>query len=146
MPTQWQRVRLEIPKQLKPVDREQVASEIIDFIIDRSKQGKNKNGRNFPKYTKEYAKFKGVSRDAVDLTLDDEMLNEMQLLSHKSGELLIGYERGSDENAKADGNIRGTYGKPSPIPGKARDFLGISKTQLQRIVREYLRGKSEAAD
>lgn len=146
MATKWQRVKLEIPKKLAPADREQVAFEIIDFIIDRSKQGKNKNGRPFPRYTKEYAKAKGVGRGDVDLTLEDEMLEAMDLISHKSGELLIGYERGSDENAKADGNIRGTYGKPSPIPGKARDFLGITKTQLQRIVREYLRGQREEAN
>ena len=137
MPAKWQRVKLEIPKSIKPADRELIAAEIIDFIIDRSKQGLNENGRKFPRYSEEYAKRKGTSRSNVDLTLDDEMLRSMQLISHRSGELLIGYERGSDQNAKADGNIRGTYGRSNPIPGKARPFLGVSQTQLRRIIREF---------
>lgn len=140
MATQWQRTKIELPKKLKPSEREAVSFEIINFIIDRSKQGLNERGRSFAQYTKEYAKKKGVGRGNVDLTLSDEMLREIKLISQRSGEVIIGFERGSDVNAKADGNIRGTYGKPSPIPGKARPFLGVSKTQVSKIVREYMNG------
>lgn len=136
MATKWQRTRLEVPKSLTPREREMVAFEVIEFITERSKLGKDQNGKNFPRYTKEYAKAKGTSRSNVDLTLRDEMLRAIDLLNHKSGSILIGFENGTKENAKADGNIRGTYGKPSPIPGKARPFLGISQRQLTRIIRE----------
>jgi hypothetical protein len=47
---------------------------------------------------------------------------------------MIGFENGTDENARADGNIRGTYGKPTPDSSKARDFLGISKEDLRRYI------------
>jgi len=140
MATQWQRVRLEVPKTLTPAQRELVAFEVIDYIRERTQLGRDANGRKFTEYTKAYAKFKGVSRGNVDLVLNDEMLRAIDLLNHKAGSLLIGFEKGSDENAKADGNIRGTYGKPSPIPGKARPFLGISQNQLNRIIREVKSG------
>ena len=79
----WQRIKIEIPKQIKPADREEVALEIIDFIANRTKRNKDKDGRKFPNYTKEYAKIKGTSRNKVDLTLTGEMLDELKLISHR---------------------------------------------------------------
>jgi hypothetical protein len=63
------------------------------------------------------------------------MLAALDVLDKTSRSVTIGFEPGSDENAKADGNIRGTYGKPTPDPKKARDFLGITETELSKIVK-----------
>ena len=134
----WQRIKIEIPKQVKPADREEVALEIIDFIANRTKRNKDKDGKKFPKYTKEYAKIKGTSRSKVDLTLTGEMLDELKLISHRSGSLLIGYDRGdSDLNGKVKGNRLGSYGG-TPKTSKARDFLGIKQKEVEEIVMDYL--------
>ena len=133
----WQRIKIEIPKQIKPADREEVALEIIDFIANRTKRNKDKDGRKFPNYTKDYAKIKGTSRNKVDLTLTGEMLDELKLISHRSGSLLIGYDRGSDINGKVEGNRLGSYGG-SPNPSKARDFLGLREKELEDILMDYV--------
>jgi hypothetical protein len=133
----WQRIKIEIPKQIKPADREQVALEIIDFIANRTKRNKDKDGRKFPNYTKDYAKIKGTSRSKVDLTLTGEMLDELKLISHRAGSLLIGYDRGSEINGKVEGNRTGSYGG-SPNPDKARDFLGLRDKELQDILMDYV--------
>ena len=138
MATKWQRTRVAIPDDLSPSQREQVAFEILEHIIERTQQGtgfRQTTGRefNFPAYTSEYAKRKGQSN--VDLVASFDMLEEMDLLSHRKGSLLIGFENGSTENAKADGNSRGTYGRSRPIPGKAMPFLGLRVGVLSQNVR-----------
>jgi len=132
----WQKVAIEIPKRFGPTERMAIAQEVISFIIDRSRSGKDINGKSFAKYTKDYASKKGQSN--VDLTLSAEMLDAMELLNHKSGALVIGYDKGNKElNGKVEGNQLGTYGKAKPIPGKARPFLGINEKDLKRILNKY---------
>jgi len=141
----WQRVKLSIPKRFGPLERQAIAQEVIDFIINRTKSGKNINGKSFPGYTKEYKVFKGSSN--VDLTLSEEMLNAISLLNHKSGEILIGFDKSDKElNGKAEGNQLGTYGQPTPIKGKARPFLGIKGEDLKNILDQFPVQKSEARD
>lgn len=113
---------------------------MIKEIIDRSQSGIDREGRRFPAYTKLYEKFKGQKN--VDLTLNDEMLAAIRLLNHSNGEITIGFERGSRENGKAEGNILGTYGQPKPIPGKARDFLGLPNKVLKDLVN-YIETRRE---
>lgn len=126
----WQRTRIALPDGLAKDDRVAIASEIIDHIIDRSKSGSGINpstGRNkkFRPYSEEYAKAKGQTN--VDLTLRDTMLRAMRLLSDNKDSLLIGYENGTKENAKAEGN-QVAHGRP---------FLGISTAALRKIVEKY---------
>ena len=127
----WQRVRIEIPEHLNSTERFELASEIIEFIKNRTQSGKNVRNRPFPKYSKSYFKS-----GTVDLTLSEDMLSDMRLISHNKGSLLIGYENGTKSNGKAEGNALGTYGQPSPIPGKARPFLGITQKDLRLLVRD----------
>lgn len=137
MATKWQRVRIQVPKSLTPTDRLILADLVIDRITDRTQNEQvDRSGKSFPRYTEEYANEKNTARSDVDLTLSGDMLDALKLLSHKSGSILIGYERGTELNARADGNIRGTYGKPSPNPAKARDFLGVSRSELSELIRE----------
>lgn len=143
MSAKWQRVKIAIPDYLSPDERQALAFEILNFIRERTqKKNVDKNNRPFPAYSSSYAKsldFKiaGKSKGSVDLTLSGDMLGALDLLSHKKGELLIGFENGSQENARADGNIRGTYGQSKPNSSKARDFLGISPTDLKTILKNY---------
>ena len=139
----WQRTKIQLPKQFGPIERQAIAQEVIDFIVKRSQSGKDINNNPFPKYSSSYTnslnfKIAGKSKAKVDLTLSSEMLNSIELLSHKSGEILVGFDKADKElNGKAAGNQLGTYGKSSPIRGKARPFLGISDKDLQSIVKKY---------
>lgn len=142
MGAKWQKVKIEIPEHLTPDERQAVALEILDFIRERTqKKNLDKDNKPFPPYSKEYVKsldFKiaGKSRGKVDLTLSGDMLGAMDLLSHKKGSIMIGFENGTPENAKADGNIRGTYGNPTPVKAP-RDFLGIAQKDLNSILKNY---------
>lgn len=137
MGAKWQRVRIDIPKNFTPRQREVIADKIIEHIVARTESGKDKDGKRFKAYSKSYKgsidfKLKENQSGKPDLTLTGDMLAELQLLSSKAGSILIGYENGTDENAKADGNIRSlsTGGK------KSRDFLGIQDNKLDRFIRE----------
>lgn len=147
----WQRFKVKVPKGLSPIQREALAQEVIDFVIKRSKDGVDKNGRAFPGYSASYVKsldFKiaGKSKGKVNLTLSEEMLQSLSLISHKPGEVLIGYDKSNAElNAKVEGNVLGTYGQSSPIKGKARDFMGIAKKDLESIL-DKVASKDNAQD
>lgn len=141
MPAKWQRFSVEIPEDYGPSERESIAQDVLQFIRDRTQKGLNKNNRAMPGYSKEYihsVEFRAAGKDAgkVDLTLTGDMLGAMDLISHQKGKLILGFENGTFENAKADGNIRGTYGK-SKATKKKRDFLGITKSDLARILDNY---------
>lgn len=109
----------------------------MEIIQARTLSGLDKNNDKFEKYTALYAKEKGVGRGDVDLVLDGEMLDNLELVSHKNGELIIGYKDPSDELAgKVEGNRRGTYGQPKPVT-KPRDFLGIDVDELDVLISAY---------
>ena len=129
------RTKILIPKTINPTKRVQIANAIITHIQDRTFAGLDKSNSPFPKYSKEYAAIKG-STD-VDLVLSGEMMDSIKLLSSKSGELLIGFDK-SDKalNGKAEGNIKGSYGGV-PDKDKARDFLGIDQDELDAIVSAF---------
>lgn len=143
MAAKWQRVWIDIPEGYKPTARLAIGQEIIDEIVRRSRQdNKDKNGDPFPKYTKGYInsldfKIAGKSPSRVDVTLSGETLDSIRILNHKKGAIQIGFQRGTDANAKADGNIRGTYGKSTPDSSKARDFLGIPEPDRDKILSNY---------
>lgn len=141
MSAKWQRITLELPKDLDPATREAVAADVIEHIRQRTVKGVDKNGSKFPKYSETYInsmafKLAGKSKNRIDLTLSGDMLEALTVLSHKPGKVTIGFEKGTEENARADGNIRGAYGG-SPDPNKARDFLGIDEAALDAIVRKH---------
>ena len=138
----WQRIRVDIPKTYTPTERVAIANAIIEFSIKRSKAGDAVDGSSFPGYTSGYKNslnfgIAGKSESSVNLTLSGEMLNAMDLISHSNGSLLIGYDRGdSDLNGKVEGNRIGSYGREADSD-KARDFLGISKTDLDKILKQF---------
>lgn len=132
MATKHQFVTIPIDPDFTRQERVAISADVIKFMIKRSKSGRAVNNRGFPPYSKGYFK-----RGLVDLTLSDTMLKAMRLLATREGELDIGYVDGTRENGKADGNQRGTYGRRSPIPGKARKFLGITQKDLNVILKKH---------
>jgi hypothetical protein len=141
-----QKVEIPIPDDLKPAQRAELADLIIEHIVDRTQRGLDKEGKRFPGYSKEYIKsldFKnaGKSKSKVDLQLSGDMLAALTLLTEKKGLLKIGFERGAEENDRAEGNILGSYGR-EPDPSKARDFLGIQKSKLKELIA-YVKEQDE---
>lgn len=134
-----------------PSEREAIVGDVIRTIQKRTKQGLDKDGKPFPKYTKAYTKsqdFKIAGKTSkVDLVLSGDMLDSIELLKN-APKTVVGFERGSTENGKADGNIRGTYGQDSPIDGGkyARDFLGLTKAELKSILSKYPKGSQESRE
>ena len=138
-----QKFNVDIPPDLKPAQRAELADLIIEHIVDRTDRGLDKKGNKFPPYSKDYVKsldFKiaGKSKGDVNLQLSGDMLAAIELLNSKRGSLTIGFERGSEENARAEGNILGSYGK-SPKKSRARDFLGIEKSKLRELI-DFVKG------
>jgi len=137
-----QKTTIKINKKYNPREREAIGKEIVNHIIKRTLSGKDVNNRNFTGYSKSYKKsleFKiaGKSSNKVNLRLSGEMLNELKVLKNRSGEITIGYESGSEENDKAEGNQKGTYGNPRPVT-KPRRFIGISGNDLRKnILSKY---------
>ena len=64
------------------------------------------------------------------------MESTIQLLNDGPGSLTIGFEKDSEANGKAEGNIKGTYGQKKST-GKKRDFLGIDKNDLSDILKNF---------
>lgn len=148
MAAKWQRAKIRVPEYLKPNDRKALGLQILNFIRKRTKnRNVDRRNRPFAKYSKSYVnsldfKNAGKSKNIVNLTLSGDMLAAMKLISHKRGELLIGFENGTEENARADGNIRGTYGAQTKIAAK-RDFLGITKKDLNGLLESYPEKKED---
>lgn len=139
----WQKTKIIIPKGFGPLERQAIAQDVIDFIINRSRnKGLDKNNERFKPYSQSYKEslnFKIAGKSSkVDLTLSGEMLDELRLINQKSGELVVGYDKGNQElNGKVEGNRLGTYGTGRPDSKKARDFLGIHPDDLRKILDKY---------
>lgn len=136
MANEWTRVKIKLPKTIKPKERVAIAEVLLTHIVTRTLNGEDKNNKKFKNYTEKYADLKGVDVSDVDLTLDGEMLEALELVSHKSGEITIGYKDPSEELAgKVEGNRSGFYGNSKKK--KARDFLGITQSDLSLLLGAY---------
>lgn len=136
MANEWTRVKIKLPKTIKPRERVAIAEVLLTHIVTRTLNGEDKNNKKFKNYTEKYADLKGVDVSDVDLTLDGEMLEALELVSHKSGEITIGYKDPSEELAgKVEGNRSGFYGNSKKK--KSRDFLGITQSDLSLLLGAY---------
>lgn len=149
------RFTLKIPKKFQDKlkgKRQAIAKEIVDFIRSRTQSGEGVkragNGfspSSFPIYTKEYAKQKGTSRGNVDLTLTSAMLSSLEVIKASGDEITIGYKQGNPERLKAEGNVTGSYGK-SPNRSKARNFIGITASDRDEIIKRVVAGSEDGDD
>jgi hypothetical protein len=132
------KIDIPLPPEIDRDDRLQIADEVLEFIRERTDKGRDKNGRKFTGYSKSYIQsldFKIAHKSAgkVNLKLTGDMMIALQLLKDKRESLTIGYEKNTEENDKAEGNIKGTYGDLNRKP-KPRNFLGISMADLSAII------------
>jgi len=133
--------KIDIPSEYKPQERMAIAQDIVDFILKRTDEGKDKDNKSFPKYSKSYTKSRMFEESGKgktpNLNLTFDMLAELSIVSTKSaGQVVVGYFDGSDQVGKVEGNILGAYGG-EPNKKKARDFLGISDNDLEVILSRY---------
>lgn len=142
----WQKIAIDISDyDLKPQQRQDLADLVIEHIFDRTNRGLDKNNVPFKKYSKEYENslaFKAAGKikgGKPNLQLSGDMLAAMKLLSENKKKLLIGFENNTEENGKAEGNIKGTYGQATST-GKKRDFLGIKNDKLKELIAEVTDG------
>ena len=149
-----QKFKVKISKKYNTQERVAIGLDVIERIIERTQQGKDKKNKDFSGAAAEYSdsykgsfdfKLAGKSKSGkVNLTLSSEMLNALTILNHKSGEITIGYTKDDEfNNAKAEGNIKGTYGQKKPIRGKKRDFLGITGAEKKEITSNYPTNKKD---
>lgn len=141
MSAKWQKIDLSIPEDLTRKQRRRLGDLVIDHIIRRTESGVDKDGNAFPDYSDSYVEsldFRNAGKSAgdVNLRLSGDMLASLDILAEADGFLRIGFENGSDENARADGNIRGTYGKSRGSRSKARNFLGVDRKTLLSLIDE----------
>lgn len=149
-----QKVKIDIGPGFTPSQRAEIAEEIIEHIRERTESGVGVRRRgagfqeyDFPSYSESYVKsldFKiaGKSKNKVNLTLSGDMLIAIDYLKHfsDSQSVVVGYKKSDkEENARAEGNQLGTYGKSRPRPGKKRSFLGIHRDALNEILAKYER-------
>ena len=127
---------VKLPFTIEEFSADSIAEDIINYIKERTSDGKDKNERNFKPYTKEYAEAKGVGVNDVDLELSSEMLDALEYRK-KGRTLQIGYFNESILG-KVEGNVLGTYGDRDRAKKKPRDFLGIKKEKLMEILSEYV--------
>lgn len=144
-----QKVAIPIPKKYSPEEREAIAIEVINFIRERSQKGRDKNNKAFHPYSKSYKNsldFQIAGKSSrVDLRLSGDMLAALDLLKASKGKLTIGYEAGDSINDRVEGNRLGSYGG-KPNRKLARDFLGISRDDLKKILRKYPPGSEKSLE
>lgn len=146
MKTKWQRFNVDLRDfGLTKDQRIEVGDLIVERIVARTDKGIDVDGDKFVGYSKAYQdslnfKIAGKTKGNVNLQLSGDMLAALQVLKQDGNKLTIGFERWTEENAIADGNIRGTYGQQKANPFNSRDFLGISNTELIDIVKAIKRG------
>ena len=150
-----QKFTVTIDKRYNKQEREAITAKIIDHIIDRTViKNRDKFGEKFPEYSKSYKdslefRIAGKSASKVDLQLSGDMLAALgEYTKSRTGKITIGYNPGSEENSKAEGNIKGTYGstkttKKITVKGKTkrvprgnlkRNFLGLSDDELRKKI------------
>lgn len=144
----------EVRKTLRPLlyrsdFKDDFGLRVIDKIVDRTLEGKDKEGKTFTGYSKEYREsdtfqiYKGGQR-RVDLKLSGEMLASMQVRASGTN-ITINFV---DElnAAKAHGHITGMSGRKG---GVVRDFFGVSTDEADEIMRdlvtEYAQGEASDA-
>jgi hypothetical protein len=133
------KVELKIPDYIDKPGRDEIARRVVEFIRERTEQGLSVYNRPWAGKAGEYSKSYGKD-PPVDLEASGKMLNALKQIKGESGpgKIVVGYHDSSNQRAKAEGNILGTYGQPAPIPGKARPFVDILKKDLDNIVEDYL--------
>ena len=129
-----------IPSNLSSIFKTELGKRIVEEVRARTKRGIDKNGKQFKSYSKEYKgsldfQLAGKSSQ-VNLTSTGDMLAELSVITIGTSSITIGYLLGHEDAGKVEGQTIGSYGQPSGNPSKARDFIGLPKSIVDRLVAE----------
>jgi hypothetical protein len=113
----------------------------IDTIENRSLDGKNINGKKFKQYTPEYAEFKGVTRDSVDMFLEGDMLDSMKRKKKRENESTVFIHLDNDLETKKGYNHMTRKSKANPLP--KREFFGLNDNEAREIAKEINKSKKK---
>jgi len=115
---------------------------LIRKIRERTAKGIDANGNRFPGYTKEYKEsldFRiAKSGSTVNLRLSGDMLTSLTVTDIGVSSITIGFDD-PEEEAKAAGNILGTYGQSRPSASKARPFVGLPQAVIDEVKEQFRR-------
>lgn len=137
--------KVTIPEGLTKRERLAIADGIIEFIVNRTQNGRDKRNMKFRgSYSDSYKKSLDYANAGktgeINLTLSGDMLAAIELIADQGNSLTIGITD-PDVVGRAEGNILGTYGQPRQVAPK-RDFLGIVPGDLKKIIREVAGNKA----
>lgn len=124
-------------------EKQRFVSEAVNRIIQRTQDGKSIDNKNFIRYTKDYAKEKGVSRSSVDLTLFGDMLLSINSENQRRNVVKLQIDE-SQQAIKAYAHSTGYEGHPHIKNGPKRDFFGLSDEEAQSIADSVKRGDTES--
>jgi hypothetical protein len=123
--------RLTIPREFDSNERQLVGRLVISFIQDRTAKGKDINNASFKPYSDDYkdsVDFDIAGKtNRVNLSQSGDTIASIEVLSHGTGFVTIGYEAGSFENDKAVWLQRSDN-------GASRKFLGLTDADLDSII------------
>lgn len=118
-----------IPREYDADQRQAIGEEIVEAIIRRTNNGIDKYGKAFDAYSKSYKsslEFRVAGKtNTPNLKLSGDMHTSLRVLSHRSGQIVIGWPDGYEAD-KAKWNVE-----------KGRDMLGISTKDLNKILSRY---------
>lgn len=131
----------------KPRLRRQIAQEIIDYMVERTKSGKDNTGERFKKYSESYKEskeFKAAGKsDEVNLTLSGDMLGNIDLIDESGSEIKIAVAE--EETPRAYGLISGFKGHPTIKKAPKRQFFGVSVNDLKNEILPQFKADIEKA-
>tara|TARA_R110002096_G_scaffold54460_2_gene140477 strand:- start:101 stop:679 length:579 start_codon:yes stop_codon:yes gene_type:complete len=118
-------------------EKKHFADLVVDTIQNRTLDTHDINGKKFKKYSKEYADFKGVTRDSVDLFLDGDMLENIgrRKSKEKSGSVFIQMKKGLQTKKGYNHNVGDTLAK--------REFFGVTDAEAKKISSEIRDKKAD---
>lgn len=122
-------------RKLSATAKKAFAERIIEEISIRTVSHRDINGKGFARYSKDYALNKGVARHAVDMVLENKMLQSQNSKTgkFKGGDLKIEIGKGKD-TVKAYAHNTGFKGHPHIKKTPPREFFGIKEKEVEKIV------------
>ncbi len=137
--------QIKLSRKYTEEERYAIAADVIEYIRERSSKGLGPDRQKWAgQYSKGYSKsldFRNAGKKRsgpINQQLSGDMLTELGLLKSEKGKIVIGYAKGSSQHGKAEGNIIGSYGKPTGNRTLARPFIKVTPEEMvKKILKNY---------